>query len=145
MSDFSENVVCEVKRASALPRGCQSRRTRNVDGELLDNGNRRLKWKIFEDRDASMPERRRLSVSASLASPDCDPNLGTRLTHFRCQPRAISFSRGLYRADRSMFVRGFARDENMTKWFHLAKFLSSRRKCRSRIFAVNYRGRLCAT
>jgi hypothetical protein len=27
----------------------------------------------------------------------------------------------------------------MTKWFHFGKFVSSRRKCRSRIFAVSYR------
>lgn len=68
--------------------------------ELLDNEDRRVKWKIFEHRDASMPE---LMSPCIEASPECDPNLETRLTHFRCQSRASSPLRELHRADLSIF------------------------------------------
>jgi len=64
----------------------------------------------------------------------------TCLTHFRCQSRASSPLRELHRADRSIFVRAFVRDGNMTKWFHLGKFVSSCRKRHSWIFAVTCRG-----
>lgn len=110
--------------------------------KLLDNRDQRVKWEIFEDRDTSMPELTFLCIDAS---PECDPNLGTRLTHFRSQSRASSPLRELHRADRSIFVRAFVRDGNMTKWFHLGKFVSSCRKRHSRIFSVSCRVRVATT
>lgn len=138
LSDFSENVAREIERVSV----CTTVDANHAGPEmstltkLLDNRDQRVKWKIFEDRDTSMPELTFLCIEAS---PVCDPNLGTRLTHFRCQSRASSPLRELHRADRSIFVRAFVRDGNMTKWFHLDKFVSSCRKRHNRIFAVSER------
>lgn len=75
--------------------------------KLLDNRDQRVKWKIFEDRDTSMLELTFLCIEAS---PECDPNLGTRLTHFRYQSCASSPLRELHRANRSIFVQAFVRD-----------------------------------
>lgn len=56
-SDFLENVAREIERAAYTSGGCQSTgHEMSTSSELLDNGDRRVKWKIFEDRDASMPE-----------------------------------------------------------------------------------------
>lgn len=60
------------------------------------------------------------------------------LTHFRCESRALSSSRELYRADRSIF----ARDGNMTKWFHLWKIHKLMSEMlQSDIYCQLYRGR----
>jgi len=52
LSDFSENVAREVERASvdANRAGLEM----STSTRLLDNRDQRVKWKIFEDHDASL-------------------------------------------------------------------------------------------
>lgn len=81
--------------------------------ELPDNGDRRVKWRIFEDRDALMPE---------LTSPWIGGRrrIATRISEHAFDTLPLPIPR-LVVLTRTSSGRSFDRDGNMTKWFHLWK------------------------
>lgn len=144
LSDFSRNVAREIEWASYnqpwMPIARDSKRRRRPNFSTIGTSEWNGKFLKIVTR---WCQSWRFPVSKRLRN--VTRILGTCLTHFRCQSCASSPLRELHRADRSIFVRAFVRDGNMTKWFHLGKFVSSCRKRYSQIFAVTCRGHLVMT